>query len=149
MIAMKAAAGSRSSTLVSVAFQLGLAAERRPRLYDIERSDVTEDAVVQKFAQLVEVIPDENLLADFPASWPAEIEVDAGDQIFRRRVTAAAGDPSRPLDDAQLLQKARRVFAQLGEPAAAGRLVELGLKGLDDKDTCKKLADAMWDAGVT
>jgi 2-methylcitrate dehydratase PrpD len=149
MIAMKAAAGSRSSTLVSVAFQLGLAAERRPRLYDIERSDVTEDAVVQKFAQLVEVIPDENLLADFPASWPAEIEVDAGDQIFRRRVTATAGDPSRPLDDAQLLQKARRVFAQLGEPAAAGRLVELGLKGLDDKDTCKKLADAMWDAGVT
>jgi 2-methylcitrate dehydratase PrpD len=148
MIAMKAEAGSRSSTLVSVAFQLGLAAERRQRLYDIERSDVTQDAAVQKFAQLVEVVPDENLHAEFPASWPAEIEVDAGDQIFRRRVTAAAGDPTRPLDDAQLLAKARRVFAQFGEPAAAGRLVDIGLKGLDDKNSCKQLADAMWDAGV-
>ena len=63
-------------------------------------------------------------------------------------MTATAGDPSRPLDDAQLLQKARRVFAQLGEPAAAGRLVELGLKGLDDKGACKQLADAMWDTGA-
>jgi 2-methylcitrate dehydratase PrpD len=148
MIAMKAEAGSRSSTLVSVAFQLGLAAERRQRLYDIERGDVTQDAAVQNFAQLVEVISDENLLADFPASWPAEIEVDAGDQVFRRRVTAAAGDPSRPFDDAQLLAKARRVFAQFGEPTAAVRLVDIGLKGLDDKNSCKQLADAMWDAGV-
>jgi 2-methylcitrate dehydratase PrpD len=133
---------------VSVAFQLGLAAERRQRLYDIERSDVTQDAAAQRFAQLVEVVPDENMLAEFPACWPAEIEVDAGDQIFRRRVTAATGDPSRPLDDAQLLAKARRVFTQLGEPAAAGRLLDIGLKGLDDKDACKKLADAMWDAGA-
>jgi 2-methylcitrate dehydratase PrpD len=148
MIATKAEAGSRSSTLVSVAFQLGLAAERRQRLYDIERRDVTADATVQKFAQLIEIIPDESLLEDFPACWPAEIEVDAGDQIFRRRVTAAAGDPARPLDDAQLLQKAQRIFAQFGEPAAAGRLVDIGLKALDDRESCKKAADALWEAGA-
>jgi len=148
MIATKAAAGSRSSTLVSVAFQLGLAAERRQRLYDVERGDVMQEVAAQKFAQLVEVVADESLLADFPASWPAEIEVDAGDQVFRRRVTAAAGDPSHPLDDAQLLTKARRVFAQLGDPVAAGRLVDIGLNGLDDKGACKQLADAMRDTGA-
>jgi 2-methylcitrate dehydratase PrpD len=148
MIATKAEAGSRSSTLVSVAFQLGLAAEHRQRLYDIDRSDITQEAAAQRFAQLVQVFPDESLLGGFPASWPAEIEVDAGDQVFRRRVTAATGDPSRPLDDAQLLQKAQRVFAQFGEPAAAGNLVELGLKGLGDKDSCKQLAEAMWHAGT-
>jgi 2-methylcitrate dehydratase PrpD len=148
MIATKAEAGSRSSTLVSVAFQLGLAAERRQRLYDVERGDVMQEVAAQKFAQLVEVVADESLLADFPASWPAEIEVDAGDQVFRRRVTAAAGDPSRPLDDAQLLTKARRVFAQLGDPAVAGRLVDIGLKGFDDKGSCKQLADAMWNTGA-
>src|SRR5438045_2886892 len=111
MIATKADAGSRSSTIMSVAFQLGLAAERRQRLYDIERSEITQDAAVQKFAQLVEVVPDENLLEGFPACWPAELEVYAGDQIFRKRVMTAIGDPARPLDDAQLRQKAQRVLA--------------------------------------
>ena len=82
----------------------------------------------------------------FPACWPAEIEVHAGDQIFRRRVTTATGDPARPLDEAQLRQKAQRVLAQLGEPAATGRLIDIGLKGLDDKDSCKQLAEAMWNA---
>ena len=62
MIATKAEAGSRSSTIVSVAFQLGLAAERRQRLYDIERNEITQDAAVQKFAQLVKVVPDESLM---------------------------------------------------------------------------------------
>ena len=146
MIATKADAGSRSSTIMSVAFQLGLAAERRQRLYDIERSEITQDAAVQKFAQLVEVVPDENLLEGFPACWPAEIEVHTGDQIFRRRVTTAIGDPACPLDDAQLRRKAQRVLAQLGEPAATGRLIDIGLKGLDDKNSCKQLADAMWNA---
>jgi 2-methylcitrate dehydratase PrpD len=148
MIAMKAEVGARSSTLVSVAFQLALAAERRERLYDIERSDITQDAAVQNFAQLVEVVADETLLDSFPACWPAEIEVDAGDQIFRRRVTAATGDPARALDDGQLLRKAQRVLAQLGKPVAAGPLIELGLKGFDDKDSCKKLADVLWNAGA-
>ena len=148
MIATKAEVGSRSSTLVSVAFQLGLAAERRQRLHDIERSEITQDAAVQKFAQLVEVVPDENLLEGFPACWPAEIEVHTGDQIFRRRVTTAIGDPACPLDDAQLRRKAQRVLAQLGEPAATGRLIDIGLKGLDDKDSCKQLAEAMWHAGT-
>ena len=146
MIATKAEAGSRSSTIVSVAFQLGLAAERRQRLYDIERNEITQDAAVQKFAQLVKVVPDESLMEDFPACWPAEIEVHAGDQIFRRRVTTATGDPARPLDDAQLRQKAQRVLAQLGEPAATGPLMDIGLKGLDDKNSCKQLADAIWNA---
>jgi 2-methylcitrate dehydratase PrpD len=133
---------------VSVAFQLGIAAKCRHRLYDIDRAEVMQEAAAQKFAQLVEVVPDESLLADFPALWPAEIEVDAGDQVFRRRISVAAGDPARPLDDAQLLQKARRVFTQLGEPATADGLVEYGLKGLDDRDSCKQFADTMWHAGA-
>jgi 2-methylcitrate dehydratase PrpD len=148
MISTQAEAGSRSSTLVSAAFQLALAAERRERLYDIERKNVTDDVAVQRFAQLVEISADDGLLTEFPAHWPAEIEVEAGDQIFRRRVTSALGDPSRPLDDAALARKAQRVLAPLGKPAAAAPLIALGLKGFDDKDACKKLADAMLDASA-
>ena len=145
MIAMKAEAGARSSTIVSAAFQMGLAAYRRERLYDIERADVVRDAAVA-FAAKVEIVADEALLEYFPANFPAEIEVTAGGQVSRQRITAASGDPERPLDDAALLDKAERVSQQMGGAFDAKKLVTLGLDGLQDKTACKALADTLWNA---
>jgi len=137
MISTKPEAGSRSSTIVSAAYQLGLAATRRDRLYDIERADVIAEALA--FAGKISVVPDENLLADFPACFPAEIEVSAGDQTLRRRVTAALGDPSHPLDDDALKQKAERVFEQAGSAQSGSKLIALGLDGLNDRASCKAM----------
>jgi 2-methylcitrate dehydratase PrpD len=148
MIAMKAEAGSRSSTIVSAAFQMGLAVHRRERLYDIERDDVVRDDVVTAFARKVEITADEALLESFPARFPAEVEVTASGQVLRKRITAARGDPERPLDDAALTDKAERVFRQIEGAPAAKQLVELGLAGLQDKAACKILADTLWNACV-
>ncbi|HLQ89538.1 MAG TPA: MmgE/PrpD family protein [Xanthobacteraceae bacterium] len=137
MISTKPEAGSRSSMIVSAAYQLGLAATRPDRLYDIERADVIAEALV--FAGKVSVVPDENLLAGFPACFPAEIEVSAGDQTLRRRVTAALGDPSHPLDDDALKQKAERVFEQAGSAQSGSKLIALGLNGLNDRASCKAM----------
>jgi len=147
MVSTKPETGSRSSTIVSAAYQLGLAAVQRERLYDIERASVFEDVLA--FAGKVTVVPDEELLADFPASFPAEIEVSAKGTLHRKRVTAALGDPSRPLDDAQLKDKANRVFAQAGATRAGSSVIELGLAGLQDRDACKALADAMWTVSTS
>jgi 2-methylcitrate dehydratase PrpD len=144
MIAMKAEAGARSSTIVSAAFQMGLAAYARERLYDIERADVIGDKIVS-FADKVEIVADETLLEFFPACYSAEIEVGANGQVLRKRVTAALGDPARPLDDAQLRDKAERVSQQMGDAFDAKTLITLGLAGLQDKAACKTLADTMWD----
>ena len=149
MIGMKAEAGSRSSTLVSAAFQLGVAACRRERLYDIERREVMGDAAVQAFADKVEIVADENLLQGFPACWPAELEVSAGGQVLRKRITAALGDPARPLDDAGLERKAQLVLGQLDAAASASDLIALGLNALQDRDACKKVADTIWSACMT
>jgi 2-methylcitrate dehydratase PrpD len=146
MIAMKAEAGSRSSTYVSAAFQMGLAAYRRERLYDIERDDVMRDAAVTAFAAKVEITADEALLELFPACFPAEIEVTAAGQVLRQRVTVARGDPERPLDDAQLKDKAERVSQQMVGAFDAKKLIALGLAGLQDEAACKTLADTLWDA---
>jgi 2-methylcitrate dehydratase PrpD len=150
MIAMQADAGSRSSTIVSAAFQMGLAAHRRERLYDIERADAARETATLEFAKKVEVAADESLLDVFPASYPAEIEVTAGDETLRKRVNAAYGDPERPLDDAALLHKAERIWRM---PLMHGRsrvktVIELGLASLSDRDACKRVADAMWAACV-
>jgi 2-methylcitrate dehydratase PrpD len=145
MIAMKAEAGSRSSTIVSAAFQMGLAAYRRERLYDIARDDVLPDAAVEAFVAKVEITADEALLETFPACFPAEVEVTATGQVLRQRVTAALGDPDRPLDDAQLLQKAERVLSRMEGAPAAENLVALGLAGLQDRAACQRIADTLWD----
>jgi 2-methylcitrate dehydratase PrpD len=147
MVSTRPEAGSRSSTIVSAAYQLGLAALRRERLHDIERANVFEDVLA--FAGKVTVVPDEGLLEDFPASFPAEIEVSAKGTLHRKRVTAALGDPSRPLDDAQLKDKADRVFAQAGATRVGSSVIELGLAGLQDRDSCRALADAMWNASTS
>jgi 2-methylcitrate dehydratase PrpD len=149
MIATKPEEGSRSSTIVSAAYQLGLAAFRRERLYDIERANAMQEADVLALTRKVEVVADDSLLPDFPANFPAEIEVSAGGTLHRKRVTAAFGDPSRPLDDAQLKDKADRIFAQAGGTRSASSLIEVGLAGLRDRNSCKALVDAMWSASTS
>jgi 2-methylcitrate dehydratase PrpD len=146
MIATKPEAGSRSSTIISAAYQLGLAACRPERLYDIERADAMGEAAALAFAGNVEVVADDSLLETFPACFPAEIEVSAGGTLHRKRVTVASGDPARPLDDAALKHKADRVFAQAGCTRSGSNLIRLGLEGLRDSDACKALADAMGNA---
>jgi 2-methylcitrate dehydratase PrpD len=146
MISMKAEAGVRSSTIVSAAFQLGLAAYRRERLYDIERSDVLGEEAAARFAQKVEITADESLLEPFPRAWPAEVEVEAGGKLMRQRVVEALGDPARPLDDAQLAEKAGKVLQRLQDAPAAADIVALGLAALTDHAACRRTADTLWNA---
>ena len=141
MVATKAEAGSRASTIVSAPFQMGLAVHRPARLYDIERADAVHETAALEFANKVEIAADESLLEFFPACFPAEVEVVAGAEIYRKRVTAAYGDPGRPLDDAKLRYKAERILG-----AGSAEIIQIGLSGMDTGDGCKALADAMWKA---
>ena len=129
MIATKAEAGARASTIVSAAFQMGLAAYRRERLYDIERADAMDEKAALALAGKVEIVADESLLEFFPATFPAEVEVIANGQTVRKRVTAANGDPGRALDDAALADKARRILGN-----ASAEIVEAGLGGFQNDD---------------
>jgi 2-methylcitrate dehydratase PrpD len=140
MIATKAEAGARASTIVSAAFQMGLAAYRRERLYDIERENAMAEKAALAFAGKVEIAADESLLELFPVTFPADVEVMANGKTIRKRVTAANGDPGRALDDRALAEKAQRI---LGE-GPAKTAVQIGLGGLDFNGAWKELADSMW-----
>lgn len=145
MIATRAEAGARQSTLVSVAHQIALAALAPERLYDVDRSAVAHgaiDAAVTQFAAKVEVIADATLEAFYPQHWPADVEVEAGGEIFRHRVVAANGDPEHPLDHAGIVEKAHRVLDPLvGGERAADWLKTCGA-ALDDGTACRNLAAA-------
>ncbi len=89
----------------------------------------------------MEIAADETLLEFFPACFPAEVEVVAGEQTISKRVTAAYGDPARPLDDVKLQYKSERILG-----AAGLRFIEIGLAGTDGDDGCQTLAETMWNA---
>jgi 2-methylcitrate dehydratase PrpD len=143
MVAMKPEAGVRASTIVSAAFQIGLSAYHRARLYDIERADAMNETAALALAGKVEIVADEALLEFFPANFPAEVEVTANGETMRKRVTAANGDPGRALEDAALADKAQRILGN-----AAPEIMHIGLNGLCDEGACQRLADAMWGAAV-
>lgn len=141
MVATKPEAGARASTIVSAAFQIGLAAYHRERLYDIERADAMDEKAALALAGKVEIVADDSLLELFPATFPAEVEVTANGKTLRQRVTAANGDPGRALDDAAFADKAKRILG----PASA-EIVQTGLDGFRNEESCKRLADALWQA---
>jgi 2-methylcitrate dehydratase PrpD len=142
MIATRAEPGARQSTLVSVAYQIALAALAPGTLYDIDRSAPDVDAAVVQFAAKVEVIADTALEQFYPGHWPAEVEVDAGGEVFRHRVVEAGGDPEHPLNAAAIGEKAHGVL----DPLVGGERASAWLKicgvALDDEAACRKLATA-------
>jgi 2-methylcitrate dehydratase PrpD len=142
MIATKPEAGARASTIVSAPFQIGLAAYHRERLYDIERADAMKETAALTLASKVEIVPDESLLEFFPATFPAEVEVIAGSKTLRKRVTTAAGDPGRTLDDAALKDKATRILDNAAE------ITQIGLGGFESEDACTQLAITMLEVTI-
>jgi 2-methylcitrate dehydratase PrpD len=142
MIATRAVPGARQSTMVSVAHQLALAALAPQRLYDVDRSTADADAAVTQLAAKIEVVPDASLEAFYPQHWPAEVEVEAGGQIFRRRVIETRGDPEHPLDRVAVDDKAHRVLDPLVGAARVDAWLRLCHDGLQDGVACERLAAA-------
>jgi 2-methylcitrate dehydratase PrpD len=151
MIATRAEPGARQSTLVSVAYQIALAALAPERLYDVDRSTLTMDTDVMQFAQKVEVIPDTGLESFYPQHWPAEVEVEAGGKTFRRRVVAAAGDPEHALDRGDIHEKAHRLLDGFIGAAHVDQWLAMCHGALHTRADCQRLvaAFASFEGGGT
>lgn len=144
MISARAEPGARQSTLVSVAHQIALAALAPEQLYDIDRSAPTAvSADLTTFAGRVEVVADPGLDGFYPQHWPAEIEIESGGAVSRRRVVQASGDPECPLALAAVENKARHVLHRLLEPAAVAKWLTLCRSALDDSAGCERLVSAL------
>jgi 2-methylcitrate dehydratase PrpD len=142
MIATRAEPGARQSTLVSVAYQIALAALAPERLYDVDRSTPGADSDVVQFAAKVDVTPEAALESFYPRHWPAEVEVEVGGKILKRRVVAAAGDPEHPLGRAAVDDKAHRVLDTMLGSARVDEWLALCHGALTSSVSCKDLVTA-------
>jgi 2-methylcitrate dehydratase PrpD len=141
MIATRAEPGARQSTLVSVAYQIALAALAPERLYDVDRS-TSADTDVMQFAAKVGVMPEPALESLYPRHWPAEVEVEAGSKILSRRVVAAAGDPEHPFGRAAIDDKAHRVLDPMLGAARVGEWLTICHGALANSAGCRDLVTA-------
>lgn len=143
MVGLKAQDQVRTTTLVSAARQLALLAFDPARLYDVDRGAAVTDPALLSFEAKVEIVADAALAPYYPHDWPAEVEVVGADGSTRReRVVTAPGDPSRPLAEEALEQKAHRLLDHLIGRECATSFIGIARRGLEDVTGCRALAGA-------
>jgi 2-methylcitrate dehydratase PrpD len=104
--------GDRASFLTSLPYHLAIAALDPEAAYDIGQSPARVPEPVAAFMRRVTVTADERLLPHYPRAWPADVTVrTAAGAAHAKLVLHVPGEPDRPLDDAALEQKFRRVVA--------------------------------------
>src|SRR5262249_36183880 len=92
--------GDRASFLTSLPYRLALAALAPHAAWDIGQAPVVVPDDVRAFMGRIAIEPDETLLSNFPAQWPARVEVMTSSGRHERTVTHVPGDPARPFDGA-------------------------------------------------
>jgi 2-methylcitrate dehydratase PrpD len=141
MISHPASAGNRTSSILSVAYQLGLAAHEPETLYDVARERVASDGPVVEFAKKVSIAADPALAVHYPARWPARIEVDTANGAASEEVLDAPGDPGKPLDAAAVRDKFHRVTSRFLGAQSADEWIATAEAALDDDGALAELAE--------
>jgi 2-methylcitrate dehydratase PrpD len=101
--------GDRASFLTSLPYRLALAALAPPAAFDVAQSPARVPERIRAFMDRVTVAPDESLLAEFPARWPARVEVVTSSGRAEGTVTDVPGDLARPFDRDAVREKFRRL----------------------------------------
>ena len=116
----------RLGRIINLGWQLGLVARHPQAMLDLDREPTPQDALVEAFAQKVEVVADASLEAFYPAQWPARLEITLDDgSVIERMASEALGDPGAPLDAAAVAAKFARVTEHIGADKAQALLTLL------------------------
>jgi 2-methylcitrate dehydratase PrpD len=124
--------GDRASHLTSVAYQMALAALDPDASLDPSQSPERASKDIGNFMARISVKADESLAPYYPKSWPARVVVAASGRKHEKTILQVPGDPERPLGEAQLAQKFRRLAAPVVGEGAAENMLQLSLTALDD-----------------
>jgi 2-methylcitrate dehydratase PrpD len=137
----------RPTTLVEAQFSMPFVAavalvdgEVTPAQFEASRFS---DCEVLALADRVECVHDPELDRDYPAHWPAWVEVDTNDgRHLQGRVEDPKGDPANPLTRDELLAKFR-VLASVAYTAAEQKVIEGAVEELDQGDALNTLVGVL------
>jgi len=125
----------RIGRITSVAYQLALAALAPDRLAEVKRTNLSDEPKVATFMQRVSVTPEEALMAYFPRTWPARLEVHFQDgSVDSVLVSEAKGDPARPFVASDVDAKFRALTEPVLGRDESGRLLASCRAALESVD---------------
>ena len=138
MIDRESPSASRLASMVSVRWQLALAAWAPERLDDVLRTPQAGDADWLAWSARVSVQAEPAWDSVYPAQWPARVRVHTASQVLEAHASDSPGDPALPWSHADVLDKAQRMLASATERA----LVPLALEALHDAQALRGVLQA-------
>jgi len=133
--------GDRASYLTSLPYQLAVAALQPEQMADLNLAVNVPMQSLQAFMARIEVVADDTLLADYPASWPARIVVTTSSGRHERGLDHVPGDPARPFTEAEVGRKFEHFVAPVAGDAMANFL-QSSLTVLDARNAlCSLMQD--------
>jgi 2-methylcitrate dehydratase PrpD len=138
MIDREPPTASRLASMVSVRWQLTLAAWAPERLDDVLRTPMAGDADWLTWSERISVQAEPAWDSLYPAQWPARVRVHTASEVLEARASDSPGDPALPWTQADVLDKAQRMLANTPQRA----LVSLALEALHDAQALRQLLQA-------
>ena len=135
MIDREPASASRLASMVSVRWQLALAALRPELLDDVSRHVFPSDRALHDFADKVRVEACATLDKEYPWAWPARLSVVASGRPHDILVKNSSGDPDTHFGVEEVRDKAKRMLKQHPEVS----LVSLGLDAATSADSLAQI----------
>lgn len=130
---------SRMPSIVSVQYQMALAAFYEEGLYDIQRKNMRDDDRIRNFIKKVQVTTSPDYTSLFPDQWPGKITLKTDKDTYEHEILDPLGSPAQPMDWSDVEQKIKRVTIGILDPA---QVEDLGAAVKTLKD-CEALNDFM------
>jgi 2-methylcitrate dehydratase PrpD len=113
----------RASYLTSLPYCMAVAAAAPQLALDVQQSETELPPALHAFMQKITVLPDNDLLTDYPRRWPARVHVVAGSTVHERLVTDVPGDPARAFNRVDVRTKFFRFVEPIVGPGKAERIL--------------------------
>lgn len=133
---------TRQASVVSVQYQIALAAFEPDRLYDVRREPLMKDDRVINLMAKIEVKPSEELECHYPSAWPARVEVKTEKQSYSSEMLYPKGDAQNKFNWDEVISK----FRWVAKPVLGEIRVEQVIKSvqkIDSGDSLKPLLELL------
>lgn len=121
---------NRLESIVSVKYQIALAALRPVNLLDVKREPLVMDSRINDLIKKIQVRSSAKLGRCYPSIWPAEVEIKAKGKKYVGEMLYPKGDHRNRFTWDEVALKFRRIAGPIIGEAATGQLTD-SIKGLD------------------
>jgi 2-methylcitrate dehydratase PrpD len=142
MINNPALPGTRQESLLGVQYQMALTVFHTDILFDVNRDLLPDDSDVAGLMKKVHVRASDELEKDFPALWPARVEVVSGGRTFSCEMLRPAWDSCDELGWEEIEAKFKRVAGPITGRVQTDRIIET-IHAMDHSQSAKSLAELL------